>query len=119
MGFPKKGTHLINVDGIEYLWHLNIQWETSQSTRWITIRKKDSVGQLLRVDPWHPHLISAAGVAQQAINFALRYGWTPDRRAPPMKVGWVHKVASADMLVVLPANATPAPQDQAVADRST
>ncbi len=100
MAFPKEGTHALTVNSITYLWHLHRHHPND--SRWIVIRQQDQDGQLLMVDPLGSALRSNAGIAHQAIAFALAHGWTPDQHTHPLKVGYTNEPGNTGAFTVLP-----------------
>ncbi len=84
MAFTKKHTYTIVVQGDTYSWHRSRRFEWHN--RWTAIRKKDSEGQLLLLDPYHHDFTLGAGDVAKAIAFALGHGWTPERKGKPMKL---------------------------------
>ena len=85
MAFPKKHTRRLSVDGVEYLWHLNKDWD--RRTRWIVVQQLGaSVGQLLMVNPYHHDLLPSKGTISEAVRFGLGHGWKPSRKGPPVRL---------------------------------
>ena len=87
MAFPRKHTRRISVGGIPYAWHLNRDWDVR--TRWIVVRRQVyGAGQLLMVDPYHHDLLPTGGAVGGAIRFALKNGWRPELKAPPLRLSF-------------------------------
>ena len=104
MALPRKNTHTIVVRGEIYLWHRSRRFETHN--RWTAIRKKDTEGQLLLLDPYHHDLSFGAGAVHKAIEFALAHGWTPERKGKPVKVRYKGDDCQGEQFTVLPPGAS-------------
>jgi hypothetical protein len=75
MTFPKKNTRNVVVDGLQYSWHLNNDFDIKNS--WIVVQCKNIQGQLLCIDPY-PHEVGiGSGIVAKAIRYALTQGWKP------------------------------------------
>ena len=87
MAFPKKHTRTILIDDVEYVWHLNSNWETKNS--WIVIARKEYESyQLLFLDPYHHDILPTQRMAASAIRFGLKHGWNPLMKGQPIRLAY-------------------------------
>jgi hypothetical protein len=84
MAFPEKNTRTIIVDGVKYLWHLNHNFDLRNS--WIVVKREESNGQMLWIDPYCHDLLLTPNSVAQAIRFALNNDWNPDHKAHPLRL---------------------------------
>ena len=90
MSFPKKYTRKIVVGGIRYLWHLSQNSLEGRDTH-ITIAQDTAPKQFLHVDPFAA-IFEGLEIRPRAIRriilWALKNGWHPTRKGPPIFVGY-------------------------------
>ncbi len=87
MAFPKKYTRKLVVNNEQYLWHLNGNWEVSNS--WIVISKKDcESNQLLFLDPYHHDILPTKSTVTSAIIFGIENGWKPHEKGKNIKLAF-------------------------------
>ena len=103
MALPKIGSRKINVDGFQYT------WIASGNDGWIDLIVCSSKGQgqklLAQFDYESFHLVTEESsalkqqfvitpvVVRQVIKYGLASGWTPEKRAPELRLGLLdHKI---------------------------
>lgn len=85
MTFPKKNTRKLLHKNETYLWHLNQDWEIKN--KWIVIAKEGfENGQLLMINPYHHDFIPNPKTIIQAIEFGLKNGWNPEKKAQELRL---------------------------------
>ena len=77
----------ISVLGHRFLWTLRGNTLFGRPTRHIVVRSPERAGHLL-VDPYPWELEIRPATVAHAIEFALSHGWDPNRRGPPMTLGY-------------------------------
>jgi hypothetical protein len=88
MAFPKQCSRRIVVGEETYLWYLkrNDAWKDSKH---IAIRQEAApTGQLLLLDMYAWAFEIRPRTIRDAIEFALRNGWTPQEKAQPLYIGF-------------------------------
>ena len=96
MALPRKGSRSITVDGTTYRWRLRRRPTYSQALAWspctYAVEHADEAGTTLVVTTGHPHPSNWLGHepkpvlpsdVTQAIERALREGWTPTTPGSP------------------------------------
>ena len=90
MSFPKKYTRKIVVEGITYLWHMSQNSLEGRATH-ITIAQETAPNQFLHVDPFAA-VFEGVEIRPRTIRriilWALKNGWQPTRKRPPIFVGY-------------------------------
>ncbi len=87
MTFPKKNTRTIIVDGVQYYWHLNDDFDLKNS--WIVVQHQNSNGQLLWIDPYHYEIAIGPSIVAKAIRYALKQGWEPNDKRQSMRLTYI------------------------------
>ena len=102
MALPKKGTRIIDVEGVLYLYHSRFSYDTGN--RWTVVQKKDTAGQILCLDPFSIPF-GPAGV-RKAIEFALAHGWAPEAKGKPLKLRYNGDNFDGELFTILPPGTT-------------
>ena len=97
MSFPRRNTRRIIVDGVEYLWHLNPDFDLRDA--WIIIGQKGQTEQLVFLDPYHHDFLIGPHAVSEAIRFVRANGWQPGVPGKEMRLG-----SDGDAFTILPNN---------------